>query len=77
MGNNDKVVVLIPKGFRLIAKTELGNMAASVYHNPDEFTFIAVLNSQVIGPFSNSELAIFSHVLEDVCSMKESYVFLE
>ena len=77
MGDNDKVVALIPKGFRLIARTEQGNIRASIYYNSDSYQFMIALNHHVMGPMTQPELDRLSHVLSDVIDMRGNYFFLE
>jgi hypothetical protein len=78
MGDNDSVVVLIPKGFRLIAETEWGKCVASVYQNKDEKTFLLVLDHErAFGPMKAPQLETVHHVINDVIEMRGKFIYLE
>lgn len=78
MGDNDTVIVLIPKGFRLIAETEWGKCVASVYHNANEKTFLLVLDHEKsFGPMKHPQLETMHHVVNDVIEMRGKYIYLE
>ena len=77
MGDNDSVVVLVPKGYRLIAKTERNASTASVYYNSDESLFFIVVDDKAMGPIPLPKLSTLSHVIADVIDMRGNYFFLE
>lgn len=68
----------VPKGYKLVAESDLRTSKSCAHYNPDERkTFVVVDDEFEIGPLTRAQLESLKHVITDVLEMKSPIYYLK